>query len=143
MKVKSILVLLLVAALAGCTDTEQPRGCTMEAKLCPDGSAVGRVGPNCEFAPCPNATNCSAYGYYECPSECVVCPPCYVCSSISCRSEEFCASIGFNRSWYDSVKPRCECPEGYVQEGYACYPKCYYSTPQCLAPSIPCNSTQN
>ena len=28
--------------------------CTMEAKLCPDGSAVGRTGPNCEFAPCPD-----------------------------------------------------------------------------------------
>jgi len=27
--------------------------CTMEAKLCPGGSAVGRVGPNCEFAKCP------------------------------------------------------------------------------------------
>jgi hypothetical protein len=27
--------------------------CTMEAKLCPDGSAVGRTGPRCEFAPCP------------------------------------------------------------------------------------------
>lgn len=27
--------------------------CTMEAKLCPDGSAVGRSGPNCEFLPCP------------------------------------------------------------------------------------------
>lgn len=27
--------------------------CTMEAKLCPDGSAVGRSGPKCEFAPCP------------------------------------------------------------------------------------------
>lgn len=27
--------------------------CTQEAKLCPDGSAVGRTGPNCEFAPCP------------------------------------------------------------------------------------------
>lgn len=27
--------------------------CTMEAKLCPDGSYVGRSGPNCEFAPCP------------------------------------------------------------------------------------------
>lgn len=27
--------------------------CTMEAKLCPDGSSVGRSGPNCEFAPCP------------------------------------------------------------------------------------------
>lgn len=27
--------------------------CTMEAKLCPDGSYVGRVGPNCAFAECP------------------------------------------------------------------------------------------
>lgn len=27
--------------------------CTMEAKLCSDGSAVGRTGPNCEFAKCP------------------------------------------------------------------------------------------
>lgn len=27
--------------------------CTREAKICPDGSAVGRTGPNCEFAPCP------------------------------------------------------------------------------------------
>lgn len=30
-----------------------PVACTMEAKICPDGSAVGRVGPNCEFAACP------------------------------------------------------------------------------------------
>ncbi len=27
--------------------------CTTEAKICPDGSAVGRTGPNCEFAACP------------------------------------------------------------------------------------------
>jgi|SRR3989344_1032860 len=26
--------------------------CTQEAKLCPNGSYVGRTGPNCEFAPC-------------------------------------------------------------------------------------------
>lgn len=31
--------------------------CTMEAKICPDGSAVGRSGPNCEFAPCPGIQN--------------------------------------------------------------------------------------
>ncbi len=31
----------------------QPVACTMDAKVCPDGSAVGRTGPNCEFAPCP------------------------------------------------------------------------------------------
>ncbi len=29
--------------------------CTMEAKLCDDGSSVGRTGPNCEFAECPIA----------------------------------------------------------------------------------------
>lgn len=27
--------------------------CTMDAKICPDGSSVGRVPPSCEFAPCP------------------------------------------------------------------------------------------
>ena len=29
--------------------------CTLEAKLCPDGSAVGRSGPECAFAPCPES----------------------------------------------------------------------------------------
>lgn len=27
--------------------------CTQDAKICPDGSAVGRIGPNCDFAVCP------------------------------------------------------------------------------------------
>ena len=27
--------------------------CTEEAKICTDGSAVGRSGPNCEFSKCP------------------------------------------------------------------------------------------
>jgi len=31
----------------------QPVACTMEAKICPDGTAVGRTGPNCEFSACP------------------------------------------------------------------------------------------
>jgi hypothetical protein len=29
------------------------KACTMDAKICPDGSSVGRTGPNCEFAACP------------------------------------------------------------------------------------------
>lgn len=36
--------------------------CTLEAKLCPDGSYVGRTGPNCEFAACPAATTTSTSG---------------------------------------------------------------------------------
>lgn len=31
----------------------EPIACTLEAKICPDGTAVGRTGPNCEFAACP------------------------------------------------------------------------------------------
>jgi hypothetical protein len=27
----------------------------MDAMICPDGSAVGRTGPNCAFAPCPTS----------------------------------------------------------------------------------------
>ena len=30
-----------------------PKACTTEAMICPDGSAVGRVGPDCEFSECP------------------------------------------------------------------------------------------
>ncbi len=33
----------------------EPVACTMEAKICPDGSSIGRSGPKCEFAPCPTA----------------------------------------------------------------------------------------
>jgi len=40
--------------------------CTLEAKLCPDGSAVGRVGQNCEFAPCPSEALCEGGA---CPNE--------------------------------------------------------------------------
>lgn len=34
----------------------QPKqtACTEEAKLCPDGSSVGRTGPSCDFAACPS-----------------------------------------------------------------------------------------
>ncbi len=29
------------------------QACTQEAKICPDGTSVGRTGPHCEYAPCP------------------------------------------------------------------------------------------
>ena len=28
------------------------KACTQEVKVCPDGTSVGRTGPNCEFGPC-------------------------------------------------------------------------------------------
>lgn len=33
------------------------KACQMDAKICPDGTSVGRSGPNCEFEPCPPFSN--------------------------------------------------------------------------------------
>ena len=38
----------------------QSQGCSREAKVCPDGSTVGRMPPSCEFAPC-NAVDSTPY----------------------------------------------------------------------------------
>ena len=38
---------------ASATPSASPVACTQEAKICPDGSSVGRTGPKCEFAACP------------------------------------------------------------------------------------------
>ena len=53
---KRIIIMIALCALlvfAGCE--EKVTACTQEAKICPDGTAVGRTGPNCEFAACPEA----------------------------------------------------------------------------------------
>lgn len=58
-----LIVLILVLGIGGFLyryTLEQPGrtdygnvACTLEAMICPDGTAVGRTGPNCEFAACP------------------------------------------------------------------------------------------
>ena len=57
-----ILLLVLIGVIMAAFNIGKPRvfapepeevSCTLEAKICPDGTAVGRVGPNCEFAACP------------------------------------------------------------------------------------------
>ncbi|MFQ5492956.1 MAG: hypothetical protein ACE5DX_02230 [Candidatus Dojkabacteria bacterium] len=60
------IIVLFAAALAalafvaapgadsGTNPDPEPVACTLEAKLCPDGSSVGRSGPDCEFDPCPD-----------------------------------------------------------------------------------------
>jgi len=57
-----ILFLLFISGAAGYTifknlqTNNQEVACTLEAMICPDGSSVGREGPNCEFSPCPTPT---------------------------------------------------------------------------------------
>ena len=51
----ALLTVLGIALFLTPSAVSQPGevACTMEAKLCPDGSYVGRSGPKCEFAACP------------------------------------------------------------------------------------------
>lgn len=53
-------IIIILTVIAGAVffifynnNKEAPAYCTMEAKLCSDGSYVGRVGSDCEFAACP------------------------------------------------------------------------------------------
>lgn len=39
--------------------------CTQDAMLCPDGSYVGRSGPNCEFAACPEMSETAGWKTYR------------------------------------------------------------------------------
>ncbi|MCY0986852.1 hypothetical protein OV203_06950 [Nannocystis sp. ILAH1] len=65
----------LVGACAGKSDKppaenpDGPQACTKEAKICPDGTTVGRTGPNCEFAPCPEPAGETAGGETPTPAE--------------------------------------------------------------------------
>lgn len=59
MKKISIILIILIVLIGGwlgwkfLINSEEPVACTMEAKLCSDGSYVGRVAPDCDFALCP------------------------------------------------------------------------------------------
>jgi hypothetical protein len=52
----STLDALLAALNSSSSSSTSPQACTQEVQICPDGSAVGRTGPNCSFAACPSAT---------------------------------------------------------------------------------------
>jgi len=77
MKSKSIaiIILIILVVLAGIwfslrfiigESPLEPVACTMEAKLCPDGSYVSRIPPKCDFAPCPETRTVKLYYYnYE------------------------------------------------------------------------------
>lgn len=73
-----LALLLLACACAKPANSGQPPAggvvCTMDAKLCPDGSSVGRTGPNCEFAACPAGQDAPPPGQQACTREAKVCP---------------------------------------------------------------------
>jgi serpin B len=105
----SVVGLLLAAGalmLLASGPDETGIACTADAMICPDGSAVGRVGPNCEFAPCPDVP-----GEAECNQD----SDCFIggCSSHICSPNKDIITTCEWREEYDCVRlTSCSCIDG-------------------------------
>lgn len=87
-------------------------GCTEEAQMCPDGSFVGRTGPNCEFAECPvvdRATQPPTQVIVEQPGE----QPLGACVRAGCSGQ-----LCIDETLYDANGPITTCE---FRPEYACY----------------------
>lgn len=60
-----VVVLLIVAGGIWYYIANKPIACTQEAKVCPDGTSVGRTGKNCEFAECPIVSGCKNLYWFD------------------------------------------------------------------------------
>ena len=65
-----VITLFLISCAQKNDKLDKPVACTADAKLCPDGSSVGRVGPNCDFQKCPENNNQPV----GCTKEAKLCP---------------------------------------------------------------------
>ena len=105
-------------------------GCTEDAKICPDGSTVGRSGSNCEFEICPTIIpegekiNCSGIRG-------LICPEGYVCDmggKIFPDASGICVKVTQSESDYtcpetenidciptEKFMMKRECTRGYLQ----------------------------
>jgi len=108
--ISGLLALGLIATVVVLTVTSSNTAnsnsvaCTDEAKLCPDGSYVGRSGPNCEFAECPTTPNTNLL------------PP---CTDEACPSEENTNDAAGWRTYSNTT-------EGFSFQ----YPANQYTTPE-------------
>lgn len=93
---------------------QQPKGCTLEAKQCPDGSSVGRTGPNCEFAACPTTPKACTEEAKQCPDGSYVGRGGPNCEFAPCPTEIACpndAQICPDGSTSVRTGPKCEFTE--------------------------------
>ena len=102
------LSLIFLVILIACAQNH-PIACTADAKICPDGTAVGREGPNCEFSPCPNENKSGEQKNYCTPKQ----KNAQVCSEI------YVPVCG----WFDSSRIQCikyPCASTYSNRCIAC-----------------------
>lgn len=120
-----LFIIILITLLAPYLDTLLPQkiACTEEAKICPDGSAVGRTGPTCAFTPCPNDNLPNRPGITEDPFIITPTPPTtqpktpiLIPKNTRCTQDAKMCSDG---SFVSRVAPNCDyapCPSDTERE---------------------------
>lgn len=66
------LIILGIFFVTKSPKEEEQVVCTMDAKLCSDGTYVGRSGPMCTFAECPTTTTISGWKIFTDPAQEIV-----------------------------------------------------------------------
>jgi len=94
----ALLVFLAACAVIPQPPAPRPIACTEEAKLCPGGSAVGRVPPDCEFAPCPAVSKDACLTDEDC-----------VCDGIDTQTGD--CFVGNNEYYALFVNKEQQCPD--------------------------------
>lgn len=118
------LVSTAPADAAGLFSRNQMPRCSMEAKVCPDGTAVTRSGPYCQFAPCK-----TAQPPVMCPLDAMVCPNGNVvgrvapqCGFASCNGAARVAPIGKLPEKPFCVSSRVTCTSKGIPSKSTCKP---------------------
>ena len=88
-------------------ESNNPVACTQEAKLCPDGSAVGRSGPNCEFASCPVPSSKKS-GISGVVTLSPTCPVERIPPDPNCAPKPYATTIGIIRPGWDVAFPQIQ-----------------------------------
>ena len=119
------LIVMIIIGVGGYylrNSSNKSKACTMDAKICPDGSSVGRVLPNCEFAPCPTNmvtptnTNVDCGGWdtsgeivCECSGKIIkpTCPPNSICDGGSYKCEGKCGKCCYKGIAKGAKYPNC------------------------------------
>ncbi len=118
-KIITIVSVLLTSFFVSCGggngNNNDNTACTLDVKICSDGSYVGRVPPDCRFAPCPDEINfdvsCNTDG------DCVLLNKRYgfgCCWSGACDPIDYSLSnwISVNHNWLDAQRSvYCPSPE--------------------------------
>lgn len=140
------ITLASIVFVSGCT--QQSGGTTTTTTTGNLVITVYCVNDNCTAHEISAGAGSLAQGCYRSQDECLSASKTVIIKGFSFQPSEIIIKAGEIVTWenedsathdvsFDEIS-NCNCPSGYILDGEACNPECYYSTPKCLSPSVAC-----